>query len=33
LKPLSEISGEAVIAIAARVGGARLIDNVLFEVK
>ncbi len=31
LKPLQELSGELLVAIAARVGRARLIDNMLFD--
>ena len=31
LEPLSELSGEVLIALAARVGKARLIDNMVFE--
>ncbi|HEY5493086.1 MAG TPA: pantoate--beta-alanine ligase [Candidatus Anoxymicrobiaceae bacterium] len=33
LRPLSELRGEVLIAVAARVGKARLIDNMLFEVE
>ena len=33
LRPLSELHGEVLIAVAARVGKARLIDNMLFEVE
>ena len=33
LKPLSELSGEVLIALAARVGKARLIDNMLLKIE
>jgi pantoate--beta-alanine ligase len=33
LKPLDELSGEVLIAVAARLGRARLIDNVLLDVE
>ena len=33
LKPLEELHGEVLIAVAARVGKARLIDNMVFEVE
>jgi pantoate--beta-alanine ligase len=33
LQPLSELSGEVLVALAARVGGARLIDNMVFYVE
>jgi pantoate--beta-alanine ligase len=33
LKPLSKLTGEVLIALAARVGKARLVDNLLIEVK
>jgi pantoate--beta-alanine ligase len=33
LQPLSELSGEVLLALAARVGRARLIDNMVFDVE
>ena len=33
LQPLSELSGEVLLALAARVGRARLIDNIVFDVE
>jgi pantoate--beta-alanine ligase len=33
LQPLSELSGDVLVALAARVGGARLIDNMVFNVE
>jgi pantoate--beta-alanine ligase len=33
LKPVERIQGEVLIALAARVGGTRLIDNVLLEIE
>jgi pantoate--beta-alanine ligase len=33
LQPLSELSGEVLVALAARVGKARLMDNMVFNVK
>ena len=33
LQPLSELSGEVLVALAARVGGARLVDNMVFDVE
>jgi pantoate--beta-alanine ligase len=33
LQPLSELSGEVLVALAARVGRARLIDNIVFDVE
>jgi len=33
LQPLSELSGEVLVALAARVGRARLVDNMVFDVE
>jgi pantoate--beta-alanine ligase len=33
LRPLDEMAGQVMIAVAARVGKARLIDNMVFEIK
>ncbi len=33
LKPLEELSGEVLIAVAARLGRARLIDNTLLNIE
>ena len=33
LRPLAELDGEVLVALAARVGDARLIDNMVFEIE
>ncbi len=33
LRPLGELTGEVLIAVAARIGRARLIDNMIFEIE